>query len=171
MKNFKLALLATLTVVVGSANAATDGTLGATSTGTSDISLIKESSVQITGVDDIDLGTQGVLLSDVTGSDDVCVFSSSGSYTVTVTTTNGSFVLADTGTATDIPYDLTWTVATVPQTLTYNTASSSVAGDQADPTCATGTNATFEVGVPTAGFNSADPGTYIDTLTLMISPV
>ena len=170
MRNSKLALVATLSVMVGSVSAATDGSLGATSTGTSGVSVIKESTVQITGLADIDLGTAGFLSSDASASDDVCVFSSSGSYSVTVTSANGSFILADALTATDIAYDLTWTVAATPQTLVHNSASSAVVGDQTDPTCGSVPNANFEVSVPTAGFNAAEPGTYIDTLTLVVSP-
>lgn len=170
MKISKLALFATLSVMVGSASAATDGTMGATSTGTSGVTLIKESTVQITGIADLDLGTAGFLTVDASTSDDVCVFSSSGSYSVTVTSTNGSFILADVGTATDIAYDLNWTVAATPQALTYSAASTAVAGNQSDPTCGGTPNANFEVVVPTAGFNAAEPGTYIDTLTLIISP-
>lgn len=170
MKNYKLTLLAAFTVVAGSAQAATDGSLDTTSSATSDISLTKESSVQISGVSDIDLGTQGSLAVDATGSDDVCVFSSSGSYSITVTSSNGAFVLSDVDSATDIPYNLNWTVAATPQALTYNTTSNAVVGDQSDPTCGGTPNANFEVVIPTAGFNAAEPGTYIDTLTLLISP-
>lgn len=170
MNNSTLILMIPLIAGLGLAQAASDGALDGTSTGTSDIILEKDDMVQITGLADIDLGSESRLTADASASDDVCVFSTSGSYSVTVSSANGSFILQDINTASDIAYEINWTVDNTPQALTYNTASTAIAGNNNDPTCGGTPNASFEVVVPSAGFNAASPGTYIDTLTLLLSP-
>ena len=169
MKLFRIALIASLTAMTGSAIAATQGTIGNTSTGTSDININKGNAVQITDVDDIDLGTSGNLSATATQSDSVCVFSSTGAYNVTVTSSNGSFILTDTNTTTDIVYTVDWTVGTL-AAVTYNTAITGLVADSTAIDCGATTNATFTVSVAAAAFNAADPGSYTDTLTLLVQP-
>jgi hypothetical protein len=69
----------------GQAMAAEQGTLGATSTGKSDVTLTVLDQVKITGVDDIGLGSfDGV--SDLDGGTAFCVYRTAGAdYTMTVT--------------------------------------------------------------------------------------
>jgi hypothetical protein len=169
MKLFRIALIASLTAMTGSAIAATQGTIGNTSTGTSDININKGNAVQITDVDDIDLGTSGNLAATATQSDAVCVFSSTGACNITVTSTNGSFILTDANTTTDIDYTVDWTVGTLAP-VTYNTAITGLVGDSTSVDCGATTNATFTVSVTAAEFNAADPGSYTDTLTLLVQP-
>ena len=169
MKLFRIAMIASLTALTGTAIAATDGTLGSTSTGTSIINIAKQNAVQITDVDDIDLGTAGNLTATATESDSVCVFSSTGAYNITLSSTNGSFELSDTNTTTNIPYSVDWTVGTA-TTAVYNTAITGLVGDSTAVDCGATTNATFSVSVTAANFNAADPGNYSDTLTLLVQP-
>ena len=69
-------------------NAATDGTLGAASTGIFQVQFIKESSVQVSGLNDADFGSAGFLAADISQNHGFCVFSSTGTFRLT--TTGGS---------------------------------------------------------------------------------
>ncbi len=172
MKAFnKTLLVAALTLVAsGSVTAASDGTLGDTSTGSSVVTIIKDDAVQLSNVGDLDLGKFSSVAVDLTASDDVCVFNSTANYKVTVSSANSAFELSN-GTE-SIPYQLTWQddVAGTASSLSHATAMVGQFGDRSSPNCGGGTNATFEVTVASADFNSAAPGTYVDTLTLMIEP-
>ena len=168
MKNVRLALIASVFAVSGTALAASDGTLGTSSTGTSVVTIIKENAVQISNVNDLDLGTHATLSADAVLSDDVCIFSSTVGYNVTATSANGAFNLADG--ANTIAYSVTWTVGVTTAPMVYNTAITGLSGDNTSLTCSTSTNATFEATVASADFNAANPGTYTDTLTLLVAP-
>ena len=171
MKTFNKTLLVaalTLSGISFTASAATDGTLGTTSTGTSDVILVKENAVQITDVGDLDLGLASSLDADVSASDDVCVFNSTAAYTVNISSDNGAFELIS-GTDT-IDYEVSWATTGAAAPVSYNTDVTGNLGDRTSPTCGGGTNATFEVTVAAADFNAALPGTYEDTLTLLITP-
>lgn len=169
MKLFRIAVLASLTAMSGSAFAATQGQLGATSTGTAIINISKGNAVQITNLDDINLGAQGNLTATATESDDVCVFSSTGGYNITLTSTNGVFELTDANTTTSIPYSVDWIAGTT-TTAVYDTAITGLTGDSTAVDCNAGTNATFSVSVTAPDFNAADPGNYSDTLTMLVQP-
>ncbi len=169
MKLFRIAMIASLTAMAGNAMAATDGILGSTSEGTAVIQISKLNAVQITDLDDINLGTQGNLTATATGSDAVCVFSSTGGYNITITSANGAFQLEDANTTTDIPYSLDWTAGST-SAVTYNTPITGLVGDSTAVDCNATTNASFEVSVTAADFNAADPGSYTDTLTLLVQP-
>lgn len=166
MKFFRIALIASLTAMTGSAIAATQGTLDATSTGTSIINMGKENAVQITNVGDINLGTTGNITVAAVESDDVCVFSSTGGYNLTVSSLNGSFILSDANTQTDIDYTILWDGDAV----AYGNAVTGLLGNSTSVNCDSSTNATFTVSVSVTEFNAATPGTYSDTLTLLVQP-
>jgi len=156
MKLFRVAMIASLAALSGSAMAAVDGNLGATSEGTSLIQIGKDNLVQITKLDDIDLGTHGNLTETATGTDEVCVFSSTGAYGITITSDNGLYALTDPNANTNIPYSIVWTA--------------NMLGNSADTDCNGETNASYEISVTAADFNAADPGSYTDTLTLKVIP-
>lgn len=167
MKKITLAVaIASAVVVSGSAVAATDGTLGLTSTGTSVVTIIKENAVQISNVNDLDMGTHSALAADASANDDVCVFSSTSGYNITVSSANGALELQDAATTTPVPYALTWDTAPV----TLGSTITGLTGDNTSLNCGGGTNANFAVTVASADFNAAAPGTYTDTLTLLVQP-
>ncbi len=170
MKLFRVAMIASLATLSGSVMAASDGNLGGTSEGTSIIQISKDNVVQITMLDDINLGTHGNLTATATGDDDVCVFSSTGGYNITITSANGSFDLDDANTTTDIPYSVVWTAGASTATAVYATAMTGMLGNSTATDCNGVTNANFEVSVTAADFNAADPGSYTDTLTLLVTP-
>ncbi len=148
---------------------ATDGSLGDSSEGTSVITIIKDDAVQISGVDDLEMGIRGSLTEAQSVSDDLCVFSSTGAYNLTVSSANFFFALTDSNTNTNIIYSLTWTTDTT-RAITINTALTSIIGDASSLDCSGGTNASLGVTILPANFNSADPGSYRDTVTLLIQP-
>lgn len=170
MKNLGKVVLVAALGMAATANAALDGTLGATSTGESDVILIKDNAVMITDVGDLDLGTHNSTATDLGASDDVCVFNSTATYNVTVTSANAAFNLVSG--ANTIPYSLTWAdSSTVANPVVYNTAMTGLLGDRTSISCGGGTNATFAVNVAANDFNNAPPGSYADTLTLTITPL
>ena len=84
-----LAVAAVATFAASNAFAATQGTLGATSTGSLNITLTIDALVQISALDDIPLGnyTGGA---NMTGADDLCVYSNTGGYEITATGDDGA---------------------------------------------------------------------------------
>ena len=178
MKNFKLALIASAVAVSTSsvAIAATNGTMDATSEGTSLVTIVKQNSVQITNVNDLTLGKHYALTADVVAADDVCVFSSTAAYSVTMTSTSGtgaSFAMSD-GASALMPYSVEWTgngVVDPAPVLSGTVIGTTFVGDPLSPNCGNGTNASFEVTVTAADFNASINGSYTDTLTLLVSPL
>ncbi len=171
----KLALATVLTLGAGTALAASDGTLGATSTGQSDITLVKGHGIRISDVDDVNFGTTTTNPADQ--YEDICIYSTSGDYTVTATSANGlgnQFrLLGQTGFE-YIVYDIEWTSNT-----------SATAGDNLNNGVVSnifnGANSVLEDcnGIPTArlivdimngSFNAASQDTYADVLTITVEP-
>ena len=96
-------------------NAASDGTLGATSTATSNISVFVPFNVQITSVDDIALGNWLSTSGDLSGVSEVCIYSNGSSgYTVTASSGNGSgsFVMQRTSDSATVNYTVKWFTTT-----------------------------------------------------------
>ena len=78
-------VVAMIILVTTGANAATQGSLGATSTGSANISITKSVQAQISDISDMTLANWSVGDGDVTLYSNVCVYSSTGSYKVTAT--------------------------------------------------------------------------------------
>lgn len=169
MSMLKKSFLVAAVLVSGTAIAAQDGTIGATSQGTSDVTLVKENVVQITGVADLDLGIHNSTATALTAFDDVCVFNSTTNYAVTVSSANAAYELRSGTDA--IPYTVNWTDSSnTPVALSNGNPAGGMSGDQTSLNCGGTNNASFAVSVTAADFNSANPGTYTDVLTLMIEP-
>lgn len=167
MNKFKLSVLVSAFLISGSAVAATQGALDTSSTGTSDVTIIKDNAVQISNVNDLDFGQQAALAASATMSDDVCVFSSTGNYSVTVSSAGDGFELLGTGAdAGAITYSVQWSGVAI----SHDTAQTGLTADATSLTCNGATNASFSVTVDSTSFNSAKPDTYSDTLTLMVEP-
>ena len=154
--------------LAGHALAATDGDIaenGAASEGSSDIQLVKQVSVQITLLDDLDLGTFARLDEAATATDDVCVFSSGITYFVTASSASGAFVLTGTNDGETIPYSVNWGGEQLTPDTQIATAQTGT-----DTTCDADGNASYSVSVEPADFNAATYDTYTDTLTLSVVP-
>lgn len=190
MKNFskKLGYSVVTTAFVfgamfsGEALAAEQGTLGATSTGSVDISVKKPARVRISALDDLSLASWVTGDGDVTLTDDVCVYSSraNGGYTIKATGsgTAGAFTLAN-GTNT-LPYSVVWnsggvgSLANTGTALVADTTSGALtkaARDSSSCNGATpGPTARLVVGMTATDLDSIVDGDYAGTLTMLVSP-
>jgi len=143
MKLVRIAVVAYIAAMTGNAVAATDGTLGGTSEGTAVINISKQNAVKITNLDDINL---------------------------VMTSANDGFSMAATGTTTTIDYSVEWE-ANLTSDLTYNSMLPGLIGDSTDVDCNGQTNATFTISIEPNAFNAAEPGSYTDTLTMLVQPL
>ncbi len=175
LHNLTLKIAAIVMLSASAAYAASDGTLGLTSTGTTNISITKGDQALITKLTDINLGawTAGA----VTGVSNACVYTTTGGYSVTATSANvgatSTFRLFN-GTAGYITYTVQWqdNGGTYDPTA-YNTALIGQAGDNTAQDCggAAATNAKVQVNITNAQMTAAANGVYTDTLTLLITPL
>ena len=152
------------------ATAATDGTLGLTSTGTTDISIIKGDTAQITGLTDMVMAPWTTGSPAPVDSTTACVYTSTGAYQVTPTSANGAglqFRMADGGNF--LVYDVNWNDGSG----NTNLNNGQLLGGQAGSTtigCGGATNVTVQVNVTIGNITAAPVGNYADTLTLLIAP-
>lgn len=160
------------------AQAATDGTLGLTSTGIANITITVARELRVSNLNDIALGTFNPAASPLIGTDTVCVYDNGlGGYQITLSSLNGAgnFQMRN-GTSIvtyGVEYDDTglgsnFISATegVPMTARANASTT-------DDTCITSgsDNATVRVRVTTADTSGVDTnGTHTDTLTLLVAP-
>ena len=167
-----LAAALSVSALGGVAFAATQGTLGSTSTGTSSLSATVTSLVQITDVADITL-TAATAADPLAGSDSVCVYSNASGnlYEITAQSANGSgsFLLSD-GSNT-MAYTVSWTDAdSTNVSLTEGAQSNSNLDGSASTTCSDSLTSSVALNVPAATWTTSPAGTYTDTLTLVVAP-
>ncbi|MCK5873759.1 MAG: hypothetical protein KAG82_03625 [Alcanivoracaceae bacterium] len=165
--------------MTGAAWAATaDGDVGATSEGSVDILLEIPSLIQVLVEGDLDLGIFDPLaLADETGAIGACVRTNGATtYDITATSANdnaGAFRMAD-GAGNFIEYTFNWAgVALTSATLNDN-AGAGFARDNVGPgfsTCTAAGNSKIDVVVPEANMLAAEAGNYLDTVTLLVSPL
>lgn len=163
--------------LVGLAHGATaDGTLGATSTGTTDITVTIPDRVQISDLDGIDLGTYSGSL-DLSGTEDLCVYrNGTGSYKVQLDSANpggaNEFRMKN---GTDyIPYAVRFdddSDASDGTLVVSGDEVSGLTGDSSSTTCGASDNAQLRVDVLEADLQAAPPASYLDTITLLVTPI
>jgi len=172
------ASVALAAMATGIAYAATQGTVGSTSTGTAKINASKGNSVQISALADVTFPPS--LTTPAPISQTACVFSSTGNYTIQATSSypsGGTFRMNDGGSAgTDfVNYSVGWynvTAGGIPVTLSSGTASGTITGANTTSTsCGGGTNSRFEITVDNTTFTAANSSTFTDTLTLLVAPI
>lgn len=157
----------------GVAFAATQGSLGSTSTGTSSLNATVTDLVQITDVNDITL-TAATASDPLAGSDSsVCVYSNASGnlYEITATSANGSgsFLLSD-GSNT-MAYTVSWTDSSSGNaSLTEGAQSTSNFAGSAQTNCGDGNTSSVALNVPAATWTTSPAGAYTDTLTLVVAP-
>ncbi len=88
--------------------AATQGTLGTTSTGSALISITKSKQAQISDISDMTLSNWSVGSGAVSLHSDICVYSSTGSYTVTASGTGLANIFTINSGSNVLPYTVTW---------------------------------------------------------------
>ena len=188
MKRNLLKIAALLSLgVVSPAFAATDGSVGPSSTGTSDLELIVPKMIQITGMGNLSATYSPG--SDVTMDHDICIYtnlssSESGTYKVVATgnyaadgTAGDAFYLKRTGTATTIPYTVKYNdeagttnnvamTAGATHALTGQTGYSNVV----NTACTSGQNANYQIIIDEDDILAKFHGTYTGTLTLVVTP-
>ena len=165
-------------VTAGSANAASDGTLGTTSTGTVAINASVAGRVQISKLRDVtfsgvDAGT------DQLDAQNVCVWSNTSGrkYNITASGSGASnaFTLASTGLA-PVSYAVEWSATSGSDAGSALATGSALAGQASvatSPTCASGpaTSASLIVKMAAADLQTMQAGaTYSGTLTLVVAP-
>ena len=169
-------LICALTAI--SASAATDGTIGSTSTGTMNVQLTKGDAVRISDLQDMSFGA-GLSLP-AQQIDDVCVFSTTGSYTITASSNgNGSggpqFRMVNSTSTEHVRYYVEYRDDTFSQSgdaLTHNIASATYSNaDTTSDNCSGGVNSRLIISIDAATFAAATPDTYSDVLTLLVQPI
>lgn len=179
-KLLSLAAVSALAVTLSNtALAATaDGTLGATSTGTVDVTLSIAEQFQISDLDAFAFGAY-TGTGDFDANDDICVYhNGDGSYQVTVTDDSGvtanAFAVDDATDTNDIAMEVRWNdVAgtTGESTLTFNTALAQTGANTQATDCTTGgLSANLHVVLLEADLQAASAGSYDSELTILIEP-
>lgn len=161
----------------GTAVAATQGTLGATSTGTVSIGASVPNRIQLTGLTDVSFTNQDPSVA-ASNAQNVCVWSNTATkgYNVTATGsgTANAFTLANG--ALTVPYTVQWAGSsgqTSGTALVTGTALHSLTSTATNPTCAAGpsSSASLIVGISAANLQGmAAATTYTGTLTLVVAP-
>ena len=155
------------------ANAATDGTVGATSTGTVVITAIVPNLVRITSLTDLNLGTWDGT-NPMSGNDDACVWTTTGGYNITATGSGAANAFTLASGANTLAYTVEWDDAagqTNGTALTSGTALTGQTSTATATTCAvSGLNTSVIVKIATAALGTAPAGTYTGTLTLVVAP-
>jgi hypothetical protein len=175
LKGIILAL--SFTAIFGVGLAATDGTLGASSTGTTAVTISIADLIQISGLSDITI-TPTTLTSDASGNTTACIYTNGtnvpGGYQVTATSTNGtagsSFDTADGG-GNKLAYSAVWGDGSTNTALTDGVASVGHTGANTKyADCNGSNNATLTLTFAAAAMQATPAGTYNDTLTLEVDP-
>lgn len=173
-----VAMISCLGIWLNTAWSATQGTLGATSTGTINITLTVPSQAQITGLTDVTFTNQSPSVA-ASNAQNICVYSNTATkgYTVTATGNGASNAFTLTSAAlTPIPYSVQF-AGTSGQTsgtsLLTGVASTGFTSTAVNPTCSSAplTTASLIVGITTTNLQLAQAGaSYTGILTLLITP-
>ena len=157
--------------------ASTQGTLGATSTGTVAITASVPNRARITGLSDVAFTNQDPNTA-ASNAQNVCVWSNTATKAYTITAsgsgTASAFTLSN-GTTT-VPYSVEWASSsgqTSGTALTAGAASASLTSAATSQTCSTAptTSASLVVGISTANLGTMSAGSsYTGTLTLLVTP-
>ena len=164
--------------MTGAAWAASDGTVGATSSGTVDVLLVIPSLIQVVVEGDVDLGTfDPTAAADETGAIGACVRTNGATtYDITATSANdnaGAFRMSDGGTN-FIEYTFNWDGVPLTSGTLNNNGGTGFARDNVGPgfsTCTAAGNGKIDVVVPEANMLGAEVGSYQDTVTLLVAPI
>lgn len=176
-RGFVVAAAAAAVLGAMPASAATQGSLGATSTGSIAISASVANRAQITGLTDVAFSAVDPS-STATSAQSNCVWSNTATkgYSITATGsgTSGAFTLAN-GSLT-VPYSVQWSASSGQSTgsgLTSGSALSGLTSTAVNPTCSTSptTTSSLIVSISAANLQSMVAATsYTGTLTLLVTP-
>jgi hypothetical protein len=165
-------LLALVVVASPTAVAATDGSLGSTSSGETVVSVSVPDLVQVTVQGDIALThTVG---SSSTGSTGLCIYrngSSSVELTLTSANPDASNVFQMAAGTSRLPYSIGLTGGDTITNFTSGTAESLNGADSASSTCSGSYSHSMDVTVQSSDLDAAAAGSYSDTVTILVEPV
>jgi hypothetical protein len=157
--------------------AATQGTLGATSTGNITITASVPSRAQLTGLADVNFASVDPTVN-ASNAQNVCVWSNTATkgYTIRATGDGSASAFTLTNGTNTVPYTVEWN-ATSGQTsgtaLVTNVASATVTSTAVNPTCSSAplTTASLVVRISSANLLTMSAGTsYTGVLTLLVTP-
>lgn len=160
-------------VAAGSVFAATDGLLDTTSEGTVLIEVEVGDQIQISGM--IDMIGSYVPGTDYIDDSPACVYRNggSGNFGVTVSSTQASatsFELED-GPTNAVEYSVTFSDGVSTSTMTNGVPVNTFTNaNTTSPTCSNIPQSTIAITVPDANLAAAGPGTYSDTLVVLVAP-
>jgi hypothetical protein len=178
-KHFLLFTAAMASAVTGSeAAAATQGTLGATSTGSVAISASVPNRARITGLSDVAFTNQDPSTA-ASDAQNVCVWSNTATkaYTLTASGSGTASAFTLSNGATTVPYSVEWASSsgqTSGTAMTTGTASASLTSTATNQNCASGpaASASLVVKMSTTDLGTMSAGSsYTGTLTLLVTPL
>jgi hypothetical protein len=172
--NLRGLALAVAMMAAAPAAAATQGSLGATSTGSVTITASIPARARISSLEDISFADQDPAQA-ASGSQDVCVWSNtlSRAYTTTASGsgTGGAFTLANGGR--EIPYSVQWAAlgGGGGLALSSGVASTPLVTAATEQDCQSADSASLLVRIEPGDLQTMEPGaTYAGALTLMVTP-
>ena len=169
--------LVTGALIAGPGQAATDGTLGSTSTGSVSISASVPTRVRISGLGDVTLANVDPTVNALSAQN-VCVWSNTSTkgYNVTATGSGAANAFTLAGATATVPYSVEWS-GTSGQTsgtaLTTGSALSGLTSTATNSSCSSGPSASASliVKIASADLQSMQAATnYTGTLTLVVAP-
>ena len=157
--------------------AASNGSLGVTSSGSASVSFTKNSLVKVSKLDDFNLNNTSTLGKGV-WYDDICVFSTSGSYKITAYSQKGG-ASGYKMTSTDINKSINYAIDFSPDNTAVSGDSlvsgiaSSVYANASDNSegCSGGVNSRILLKVDENSLDFAEPGNYDDVLIFIVHPM
>jgi hypothetical protein len=166
-------LLPTLSVLLMTipAMAATDGQMGSISSGSIGLSIRRTNVVVVNGLTDIALAAWGAGSTAPSGFTGVCVFSSLGSFAITASSAHarGSDFRLSNG-IDSIAYSVRWRDGAGESPLSSGVPLSNLRGDASSQDCSGTVPAQLAVHVSAQELQTADKGSYADTLTIVVAP-
>jgi hypothetical protein len=190
MKNYKTLLtksvigaLMSVAIMPLTVMAATQGSEGTTSSGTSDLSVVVPKLVKIIGISDLSQSYDGGA-GGFNQNDDVCIYSNmdtgTGRYTVRIngdnnpkaTSPTAGFYVGNATTDQEIAYTVRWNDeagTTSNAAVTHNTDLTTQSGFTNTAACSSG-NANFQVQMSQADLLTLRPATYTGRITILITP-
>jgi len=164
--------LVALGLLSGSVIAATQGTLGATSTGDLTITLDIANLVRVSNLNDINLGTFAGGGGGLAGTDTFCVYrNGAGNYNINMTGdgTANAFTLANG--ANTVPYTVDFVNGATTTAMNTGTGLAGQTGaNTVSDTCAGVDNVSVNISVSNADLSSSPAGTYSGVLTMVVAP-
>jgi hypothetical protein len=179
MKYLRLGQLAGMTMLLssGGAFAATQGTLGSTSTGSISIGASVPNRVQLSGLSDVAFTNQDPTVA-ASNAQNVCVWSNSSTrgYNVTASGSGAASAFTLSNGVVTVPYSVQWagsSAQTSGSALTAGSALTGLTSTATNPTCSAGpsSSASLIVSISAASLQGMQAATnYTGTLTLVVAP-